>query len=48
MNWTLFYVVDKAHMVCRMPIERIEGRIEFDCVNEFIYGENHLKKLVEA
>lgn len=43
MNWTLFYVVDKAHMVRWMPVEGVEGRVEFDCVDEFIYGENHLK-----
>lgn len=43
MNWTLFYVIDKAHMVCWMPVERIESRIEFHRVDEFVYRENYLK-----
>lgn len=43
MNWTLFYVVDKAHMVRWMPVEGVEGRVELDGVDEFIYGKNHLK-----
>jgi hypothetical protein len=48
MNWTLFYVVDKAHMVGRMPIEGIECRVEFDCVDEFVDGKNHLQGQFKA